>query len=224
MRDAVEMLVQLRVDERDGCSTKLYQRSPSPSGRGPPSRRGAWPEGRNSLSWRRMVGEGLCRRRFLTRSLRWFRPKRPEEEVFYNRKECEVGGQDLPPTGADAAAVAGRLLEEAGWVPGDEKCSGTTTANRWNSVIIQGQSRLRPDREPLCGESSPRSASDARLERIDNAQYSSGEDPANWDHHHHSPGQGSSSSTGPSSNGSLRDRRGQFTQSHGPARTLPSTG
>ena len=84
---------------------------------------------------------------------------------------------------------AASLLEEAGWVPGDDGMLRNASGEMLELVIIQFSPSFDRVINPYV-ENLRQIGIDARLERVDNAQYVERRRSGDWDMTNHSPGQG----------------------------------
>ncbi|MEM0948837.1 MAG: extracellular solute-binding protein [Pseudomonadota bacterium] len=102
-------------------------------------------------------------------------------------------GQNLPSRRALRAATA--LLEEAGWVPGDDGLLRNAAGETMELTIIQFSPAFDRIVNPYV-ENLRQLGVDAKLERVDNAQYVERRRSGDWDLTNHSPGQGFEPSVG----------------------------
>ncbi len=84
---------------------------------------------------------------------------------------------------------ATRLLTEAGWEPGSDGFVRNAAGEKLEIVIIQRSPLFDRIVNPFV-ENLQRAGIDARLERVDNAQYVERRRSGDWDLTNHSPGQG----------------------------------
>ncbi len=90
---------------------------------------------------------------------------------------------------------AAGLLEEAGWVPGDDGLLRNAAGETLGLEIIQFNPAFDRLINPFV-ENLRQVGIDAKLDRVDNAQYIQRRRDADWDLTNHSPGQGFEPSTG----------------------------
>ncbi len=103
------------------------------------------------------------------------------------------GDQNLPARRTLRKAVG--MLEEAGWVPGDDGLLRNANGEKLELVIIQFSPAFDRIINPFV-ENLRQVGVDARLERVDNAQYVERRRSGDWDLTNHSPGQGFEPSIG----------------------------
>ena len=126
-----------------------------------------------------LVGEGLLDASILT-----------DEAVVPPQNDA---AQNLPPRRTLRAAT--RLMEEAGWVPGDDGLLRNSAGDTMELVIIQFSPTFDRIVNPYV-ENLRQLGIDAKLERVDNAQYVERRRSGDWDLTNHSPGQGFEPSIG----------------------------
>ena len=177
VRDAVEMLFNFEWTNAT-LFYDLYQR-PASFWEGSDLAAEGVPEGEELALLEPLVGEGLLSPEILT-----------EPAVVPPENDPS---QNLPDRRTLRRAAA--LLEEAGWVPGDDGMLRNEAGETLELVIIQVSPAFDRIVNPYV-ENLRQVGIDARLERIDNAQYVERRRSGDWDLTNHSPGQGFEPSTG----------------------------
>jgi len=177
VRDAVEMLFNFEWTNAT-LFYDLYQR-PASFWEGSDLAADGVPEGGELALLEPLVGEGLLSPEILT-----------EPAVVPPENDPS---QNLPDRRTLRRAAA--LLDEAGWVPGDDGMLRNDAGERLELVIIQVSPAFDRIVNPYV-ENLRQIGIDARLERIDNAQYVERRRSGDWDLTNHSPGQGFEPSTG----------------------------
>jgi len=177
VRDAVRMLFNFEWTN-ETLFYDLYQRPASFWGGSDLAAEGV-PDGRERALLEPLVGEGLLSPDILV-----------EPAVLPPENDPS---QNLPDRRTLRRAAS--LLQEAGWVPGDDGMLRNEAGQTLELVIIQVSPAFDRIVNPYV-ENLRQIGIDARLERIDNAQYVERRRSGDWDLTNHSPGQGFEPSTG----------------------------
>lgn len=170
-RDAVRLLFNFEWSN-ETLFYGLYQRPASFWGGSDLAADGV-PEGSELALLESLVAEGLLNESILTEPA--IVP--PENDAKQNQPSRRVLRQ------------ATRLLEEAGWTPGSDGWLRNAEGTKLELVIIQVSPLFDRIVNPFV-ENLRRVGIDARLDRIDNAQYVERRRSGDWDLTNHSPGQG----------------------------------
>ena len=176
-RDAVRMLFNFEWSN-ETLFYGLYQRPASFWGGSDLAAEGP-PEGAELGLLEPLVAEGLLDGAILTEPA----VMPPENDAGQNRPARRV------------LRSASRLLEEAGWITGDDGMRRNAAGKTLDLVIIQRSPLFDRIVNPYV-ENLRSVGINAKLERVDNAQYVERRRTGDWDLTNHSPGQGFEPSIG----------------------------
>lgn len=177
VRDAVRMLFNFEWTN-ETLFYGLYQRPVSFWGGSDLAAEGV-PEGEELAILQPLVEEGLLDAAILT-----------EEAVVPPQNDPS---QNLPQR--RVLRRAANLLEDAGWVPGNDGMLRNEAGHTLDLVILQVSPAFDRIVNPYV-ENLRQVGINAKLERVDNAQYVERRRTGDWDLTNHSPGQGFEPSTG----------------------------
>lgn len=177
VRDAVRMLFNFEW-ANETLFYGLYDRSYSFWGGSDLAAEGV-PEGDERAALEPLVAEGLLAEAILT-----------DPAVLPPENEA---GQNLPPRRVMRQAIA--LLEDAGWTPGSDGLLRNADGQTLDAVFLQFSPSFDRIVNPYV-ENLRQVGINAKLERVDNAQYVERRRSGDWDLVNHSPGQGFEPSIG----------------------------